>query len=325
MKLQILIPQYKETDEVLKPLLDSIQIQQNIDFADIGVIITNDGTDVHLSDEFLNSYSFKIEYYLAEHGGVSATRQYCLDKAIADYVMFCDADDMFCDVCGLFILFNEMKKGFDTVISNFREETRNPETKEIVYINRDMDSTFVHGKVHRRQYLVDKNIRWNPKLTVHEDSFFNILAQNLTEEAKYCPIPFYLWRWRDESVCRHDPDYILKTYNNMLDSNDALIEEFSSRGELDKAAQFVGFMIFDAYYTMNKKEWIDKTNKHYRDAVEKRFSRYYAKYHKQWEGLNEQEKMMISNGVRQRSVMEGMPMEAITIDDWLDRIKNYNK
>lgn len=93
-----------------------------------------------------------------------------------------------------------------------------------------MDSTFVHGKVHRRQYLLDNKIRFNPKLTIHEDSFFNILAQNLTESAKYCPTPFYLWKWRDTSVCRHDKDYILKTYNNMLDSNDALIDEFNNRG-----------------------------------------------------------------------------------------------
>ena len=33
------------------------------------------------------------------------------------------------------------------------------------------------------------------------------------------------------------------------------------------------------------------------------------------------DKMMISNQVRQRSVMEGMRMEAITIDDWLKKIK----
>ena len=58
MKLQILIPQYEETDEIVKPLLDSIAIQQNIDFNDIGVIIVNDGSDVHLSDDFLQSYPF---------------------------------------------------------------------------------------------------------------------------------------------------------------------------------------------------------------------------------------------------------------------------
>ena len=32
MKLQILIPQYKEIDNIIKPLLDSLAIQQNIDF-----------------------------------------------------------------------------------------------------------------------------------------------------------------------------------------------------------------------------------------------------------------------------------------------------
>ena len=95
MKLQILIPQYKETEEVIKPLLDSIALQQNIDFKQVGVIITNDGTDVKLSEEFLSKYPYDIEYYHNEHKGVSATRNACLDKATADYVMFCDADDGF--------------------------------------------------------------------------------------------------------------------------------------------------------------------------------------------------------------------------------------
>ena len=52
-KLQILVPQYKETEDIIKPLLDSIEVQQNIDLAnDIGVIIVIDGTDVHLCEEF---------------------------------------------------------------------------------------------------------------------------------------------------------------------------------------------------------------------------------------------------------------------------------
>ena len=46
MRLQILVPQYDETDEIVKPLLDSIALQQNIDFKDIGVIIVNDGSDI---------------------------------------------------------------------------------------------------------------------------------------------------------------------------------------------------------------------------------------------------------------------------------------
>lgn len=56
MTFDILVPQYQETDEVVKPLLDSIAIQQNVDFDDIKVIICNDGSDIFLSDELLTSY-----------------------------------------------------------------------------------------------------------------------------------------------------------------------------------------------------------------------------------------------------------------------------
>lgn len=325
LKFQALVPQYKETDEVIKPLLDSIAIQQNVPFEEVGVIICNDGSDVYLSDDFLDSYPFKVEYYKEEHHGVSATRNACLDHAKADYVMFCDADDMFYNACGLWILFREMELGFDTMISVFVEETRHPQTKDPLYINHEMDSTFVHGKVHRRKYLLEKGIRFNDKLTIHEDSYFNILAQNCTQNAKYCQTPFYLWKWRDESVCRHDPKYILKTYKNMLDSNDALVDEFRRRGMEDKSMFYTAFMIFDAYYTMNKPEWINQENKEYRNSTELRFAEYYAKHKGIWDKVPVQDKMAISNGVRGRSVMEGMQMESITIDDWLKHIEQLKR
>ncbi len=325
MKLQILVPQYKETDEIIKPLLDSIAIQQNIDFKELGVIICNDGSDVFLTESFLKSYPFEIQYHKEKHRGVSGTRNACFDYATADYVMFCDADDMFFNACGLWILFREIESGFDSLVSVFIEETRMPNTKEIIYINHDMDSTFVHGKVHRRKYLADKNIRWNENLTIHEDSYFNILCQNLSNNVKYCQTAFYLWRWRDESVCRHDEKYILKTYNNLIDSNDALIDQFLSRGAQDKATFYTAFMIFDAYYTMNKPEWINQENKGYRDNTELHFAEYYKKHKKMWNAMPDTEKMMVSNGVRSRTVNEGMRMEAITIWDWLEHIEKIGK
>lgn len=321
MKLQILVPQYNETDEVVKPLLDSIAIQQNVPMSEIGVIICNDGSDTLLTDEFLNSYPFKVEYYKEPHRGVSATRNACLDKADADYVMFCDADDMFFNACGLWMIFREMDIGFDSLTSVFVEETRMPETREITYINREMDSTFVHGKIHNRRYLMREKIRWNDSLTIHEDSYFNILCQNLSKNVKYCQAPFYLWKWRDDSVCRHDPKYILKTYNNMLDSTDALITEFMRRGMHDKAMFYSVMMIFDAYYTMNKEEWLNQENQEYRNKTELRFADYYRKYKNFWDTIPINDKMQISNQIRSRSVMEGMRMEAITIDDWLKHVE----
>ena len=320
MKLQILVPQYKETEAEIKPLLDSIMVQQGVDLNEVGIIICNDGSDVHLSEEFLNSYPFKVEYYLCEHHGVSATRNACLDHATADYVMFCDADDMFSMVCGLWIIFREIDIGFDSLSSMFVEELQQEDGSK-VYINHDMDSTFVHGKIHRRGYLEEKNIRWNPDLTIHEDSYFNILCQNLSENVKYSQTAFYLWKWRDNSVCRHDPKYILKTYSNMLDSNSALVTEFLTRGVEDKAMVFCASMILDAYYTMNKPEWINQENKEYRDATERHFAQYYKKWKYLWDKMPMQDRIIMSNGIRQRSIGEGMRFEAKTIDDWLKYIK----
>lgn len=328
MKLQILIPHYKETIDVIKPLLDSIAIQQNVDFDEVGVIICHDGDE---SEDFvfvgggdpglLPYYPFSIEQIRIPHSGVSAARNACLDYATADYVMFCDADDMFYNACGLWILFREMEIGFDSLTSVFIEETRTPDRSQVVYVNHEQDTTFVHGKVHRRKYLINNNIRFNERLTIHEDSYFNILCQNLSKEVKYCITPFYLWKWRDDSVCRHDKKYILKTYSNMLDSNDALIDEFVDRNMRDKASFYVTFMIFDAYYTMNKPDWINQDNKEYRDSTEQRFAEYFTKHKDMWNAVSDIDKMQISMMVRNRSVMEGMQMESMTISEWLQYIE----
>lgn len=326
MKLQILVPVYNEGFEVVKPLLDSIAIQQNVDFKEVGVIICNDGGKpmqwTHHFINYLDFYPFEIQYYDEPHRGVSGTRNACLDKATAEYVMFCDCDDMFLNACGLWILFREMAVGFDSLVSTFTEETRIPQTGEVIYINRDIDSTFVHGKVHRRQYLIDQNIRWNEALTIHEDSYFNCLCQKLSTNVKFCPTPFYLWKWRDASVCRHDPKYILKTYNNMLDSNTALVKQFLQRDRRSDAEFFATNMIYDAYYTLNKKEWIDQENQEYRANVEKRFREYYKEFKSLFESVSEAVKAQIIMGQKNRFFQEGLLMEHITFDDWIKHIEN---
>ena len=331
-KLQILVPHYHEDAAVIRPLLDSIAIQQNVDFSEIGVIICHDGAEIGhfvfdddrlpFDTPDLPAYPFEIRQINIPHKGVSAARNACLDAATAEYVMFCDADDMFFSACALWVLFREMQgDGFDGLVSLFVEETRHPQTGEVVYLNRENDSTFVHGKVWRLEYLIENGIRWNEALQIHEDSYFNSLAINLSEKVKDCPISFYLWRWREDSVCRHDPKYMLKTYRNFIDSNDALVDEYLRRGKDEMGRNLAAFMIFDAYYTMNKPEWINQENREYRAETERRFSAYYRKHGELWRALDPKEKMRMSNGVRTRNVKEGMGMEEQTIDEWLRHVE----
>lgn len=332
-KLDILIPHYHESVEVIKPLLDSIAIQQNVDFDEIGVIICHDGADIpvfqtsyhNLSGGDLPVYPFSVEQIRIPHGGVSAARNALLDASEAEYVMFSDCDDMFFNACGLWVVFRDLAENdVDTFVSTFLEETRTADTDKVVYLVHTDDSTFVHGKIHRRQYLIEQNIRWNEKLTVHEDSYFNILCQSLTEKKHYCPTAFYLWKYRKESVCRHDAKYMLKTYHNMIESSDALIEEFKRRGKGEKEKFYVVCAVFDAYYTMNKPDWINQENIEYRDSTERKFAAYYRKYKPVWDSVGDREKMAASNHIRARNVRDGMGMESITISDWLAHIEELN-
>ena len=323
MKLQILVPQYNETDEVVKNLLDSIALQQNVPFDEIGVVICNDGSDTHLSLDFLSSYPFAIEYHYEPHRGISGTRNACLDYSTAEYVMFCDADDMFLNMCGLYVVFMEMEKGFDTLVSSFVEEARAKDTGEVIYVTKEFDMTFVHGKVHRRQYLIDKNIRFKDELVCNEDSYFAVLTQKLTDNVKHIKTPFYLWKWRDNSVCR-EPNHRLKTYNYMIDGNDYLVMELFDRDKINDAVYFVCHMVYSVYYMLQKPEWLDPENKRYRDALEKRFAEYFAKMHNLWDALVPNEKAEISNKLREKAIAEGMTEETITLHDWLEHIKEIS-
>ena len=320
-KLEILVPQWKEDDKVVKFLLDSIEMQQGVDLKnDIGVIIVNDGSDVFLSKEFLHKYTFDTFYVKGEHGGVSATRNKALDLATAEYVMFCDADDGFYNVCGLHIILGEIEKShFDTMSSSFIEEQHLP-NGEVRFLKKGLDATFVHGKVHRRQYLIDQNIRWNEKLTVHEDSYFNCLCQQLTDKAMHTETEFYLWKYRAGSVCRSDTKYILKTYDQLIESNDALIKEFISRGKPDTAQFHICNLVFGTYYTLNKEEWLLSENKEHRDRVEKRFAIFYRVFRQMFDEASLETKAKSLKFAKDRSFNEGLLLESELFDDWEKRI-----
>ena len=74
-KIQFLVPQYKENEETISFLLDSIESQIHMDKKDMGVIICSDGGEYVLNQEFLDKYSYDIQYVICEHRGVSAKDQ----------------------------------------------------------------------------------------------------------------------------------------------------------------------------------------------------------------------------------------------------------
>lgn len=336
MKLSILVPYYNEGEEVIKPLLDSIAVQQNIDFNEIEVIICKDGEDGQgLSQEFLNSYNYSIQYHVEPKGGVSQMRNKAFEYSTGEYVAWCDCDDMYYHCLAFWFILKETTTpmqipvngvpttvvGYDAFYSVFLEEGRHPETGEVFFINRKDGLQFIHGKVFNREFLVNNDIHFFPECVIHEDNVLNAQVQACTNKIKWCPVPFYLWKWRDNSVCRRDPLYIKKTYPDLIKSSDCLIGWLVDKNKVDKAQECIVSITMDAYYTFCHPSWKEINTKEYRDGAEKRFSEYFKKWEYLWNEAPDQMKMMVSAGIRNRSVQQGMEMETETLEQFLNRIK----
>ena len=325
--LQILIPQYNEGEEVIKHLLNSIAVQQHVDLKkDISVIIVNDGSDTILTKEFLDKYPYKIEYILSDHEGVSTARNIAFDYSVGDYVMWCDADDMFYTTHAIWIILNTIKKtNFDAMNSTFLEELRYTDGSFAELMKHEHDRTFVHGKVYKRSFLVENDIRWNPKLSIHEDVFFNTQALVLAKNLQYQDNYFYVWKCRNESICRNDPDYTLKTYPNLTESNDALIEIFLKKDHPEAARQNMVFVIFDAYYSMQLPTWHTLEHLDHRKAAEKHLALLWDKYKNLFWETDVNYRAKTASAIRDRLVKNGMVMEIISFPDWVGHLENLIK
>ena len=322
MKLQLLIPQFNETDEVMRPMLESISTQQGVDLKnEIEVLIGNDGSDTRLSAEFLGSFSYPIKYVSFDHSGLPGTRGRLFDLATADYVMFCDADDMFLTNLALYTIFSFLDKGCDALVCDFMEEVLNRKTGRSLFFPHKKDITFVHGKIYRRQFLIDNGIEWHPDVKGHEDSGYNCLAIKVAKDLKYCETPVYLWKWREGSICRKDPLYVPKTYTRMIYSNGWLVKDFLDRDMVEEAKYSTAILVYGTYYMLNKPIWLDPMNARYRYETEKCFQEYYREHKPLFLSVDPQVRNQIIAGTKRRVMNEGVLLEKFTFEDWIRHIE----
>ena len=107
----------------------------------------------------------------------------------------------------------------------------------------------------------------------------------------------------------------------MLDSNDALATQFLERNRKEDAQFYVVGMIYDAYFTMNKDEWLNQENKEYRYATEKRFKEYWLKYKYLHDSIPNDIKAQIIMGIKNRMYAEGMVLETLTFNEWIEQVE----
>ena len=201
-KLDIIIPCYK-AQKTIQRSLASIFIQTIKD--DIRVFIINDCDGLNY-DDILSEWRKKLDIIYIEkleNGGAGMARQFGFEISNSDYVMFMDADDCFASAFACELLWYEAKaNNRDMVCGSFDNDVR---INNKFYVGETVDSTtWLHGKLFRREYLEKNNICFNPDLRTNEDVYFNQLVLSYNPNASSIKKICYSWIYNIGSLTRNN-------------------------------------------------------------------------------------------------------------------------
>lgn len=325
-KLQILIPQYNEDDNKIKPLLDSIAIQQDINLKeDIEVFIGNDGSNTKLTIDFLKQYPFRIQYHYFEHQRLAATRQKLFNLVTAPYVMWCDADDKFISTVAISMILSIAESGCDAIICDFLEQHLLP-GKPAIYLPRKNDTVFVHGKVYRTEFLRENHIEWHPELHEHQDSPFNVLARTCAKDTKLLNIPIYMWCDNPKSISRvNGEEHLPNTWPHMIDSYQALVDDLKDRGYGSHACYYSKFCLYATYYELAHEVWTRENVGERKMGVYKRIKEFYTKNELLIKRCDEKLTKQIEKATKEIAEKKGKLQDMPPFDEWLAAILNIFK
>ncbi len=223
--LDIIIPQYKENEKLIKRALDSINCQLGVDFNEIGIIMINDHSNVLVSDKLINSYkNLHIKYLKNEKNlGAGLTRRRGIEESEAKYITFLDADDYFYGNAGLQLVIGCLKETeADVVQTSFIGERYVNYKLTPIPFEADYTKAWLHAKYIKKDFLERNDINFSKELTNNfEDSYFCSLITGFefdTKQAINIDYPTYYWCFNENSItrCERKYHYFVDVYDDYL-------------------------------------------------------------------------------------------------------------
>lgn len=212
LKYSFIIPVYN-CEKYLKDCIDSIQAQEMEDNYEI--LLIDDGA-IDRSGELCDQYAANYDYisvYHKQNGGASSARNYGLEKARGEYILFIDGDDT--------IALNMMKT-LDTLLNDteiavygmsfdYYQKNQLVRTEVLSYPENEILTSYQIGqrinqlflcnslssacnKVFLRKIIVDNKIRFNEEMTLYEDFDFVLQYMRYIKNAVFCNQGFYHYR-----------------------------------------------------------------------------------------------------------------------------------
>ena len=255
--LDIIVPHYKEPWEVGEKFFAMLNLQRGIDFSSFRVTVVNDGEENALPDEHFQNRPYQVRQIAIPHAGVSAARNAGLKAAEAEWVMFCDFDDMFVNVYAMRDIMNVMPAhGMDMLWTDILIEDKRPGT-EVVINEYGQNTILIHGKLYRRSFLNEHQMWFDTDLHYSEDTCFNrILGTILPYERTgkiHTTAPLYVWTDTENSVTRTKGKQF-DWADQVFESDRKVCEAFKKNLSYDRYCGMVYRTIADTYYVLNREK-----------------------------------------------------------------------
>ena len=250
MLLDLFITHWTEPWEVGKNGFGMLSLQRAVDWSQIRITLVHDGTEP-FPDEYFDGMPFTVNQFSIPHGGIAKARNWCIDHSEATWIKWCDFDDMFAGVYSVQQIMNVLNNDkFDLLWFDLLCDDHGK------VINRtERNPVFVHDKVFRRSFLLEKGIRFKEDLTWCEDSAFLALIEMDIDHQRIGKIkaqaPIYLYIVRDGSLCNR-PEIKFANLKSFFNRHCYVAEEFKKRGLTAQYNTMCVRTMADSYYTLVK-------------------------------------------------------------------------
>lgn len=215
MKISVIVPVYN-AQAYLENMLESILSQRFNDWELLLIVSKSVDKSLEICQEYAKKHS-RIRVIEVTRASAGQARNLGLKEAIAEYIMFVDADDLLPDNETLNKFFAMAEKtGNDIVVSNYMRLWKGNLLKAASHISfskkdqRTEDFRFqgffsvgtlayVWGKLYKKEFL-DKNQIWFADVTYAEDKLFNMQCYLSGARYSFLNDVGYIYRRNETSV-----------------------------------------------------------------------------------------------------------------------------
>lgn len=241
--VSIVVPVYnaeKYLEDCLISLVD--QTYENIE-----IILVDDGS-VDDSGRICDCWAEKddrIIVYHKKNEGVSATRNFGIQRARGKFLMFVDADDMLVLNAVEYMVKEMIKNNSELVVCKYQSQDYKKNIRESnlrielllkedylreMMIPEKNIAAFVYNRLYLTQIIMEKNIRFNQNVQVCEDTLFNYEYMKFIKNVVFINNALYFYRINVGSTMfkkEMNPAKLTANivFDKMLDDTDSLEEK----------------------------------------------------------------------------------------------------